>query len=467
MDFNEYYSPEKYDPYSISSIFDYAKDLKGHTLADKCHSDILEKSYAGKGNFGHYLEKFYFGFNPNNNPEPDFGYVDVELKSGAIVETSKGFRAKERLAIGIINFSKIINESFESSHVWEKLKMPLLVFHVYKKDEDPRNYKVSNINIVQYTNAEIAQIRDDWNLVKNKVANGKAHEISGGDTLFLEAATTGGKNQKYVAQPFSDELAHPRRFALKPAFVTTLLKKEIYLVEEEIVPPLAEEEIVPPLVEEEIVPPLVEEEITSPQTFLINKLKEYKDISLDEAISMLNIEKSTQKNFISKVSKKLVEKILLDEYSENIFESLELIHKTCRVFDGKLKENISFPYMKYDELVQQEWEESDFNQIIESKFMFVFWENINDEFYLKKITFWNAPPKEVLEAKRIWEKTKELILDKKADNLPKTKESYFVHVRPHGRDSNDKYPTHYGVDVKKQSFWIHKKYIEENILNNE
>ena len=458
MDFNKYYSPEKYDPYSITSILNYAKDLKSHTLVDKCHSDILEKSYAGKGNFGQYLEKFYFGFNPNNNPEPDFTYVGMELKSGAIIETSKGFRAKERLAIGIINFSKIINESFESSHVWEKLKMPLLVFHVYKKDEDPRNYKVSNVNIVQYTNAEISQIRDDWNLIKNKVTNGKAHEISGGDTLFLEAATTGGKNQKYVAQPFSDELAHPRRFALKPAFVTTLLKKEIYLVEEE---------IESPLVEEEIESPLVEEEIESPQTFLINKLKEYKDISLDEAISMLNIEKSTQKNFISKVSKKLVEKILLDVNLENIFESPELIHKTCRVFDGKLKENISFPYMKYDELVQQEWEESDFNQIIESKFMFVFWENINDEFYLKKITFWNAPPKEVLEAKRIWEKTKQLILDKQADNLPKTKESYFVHVRPHGRDSNDKYPTHYGVDVKKQSFWIHKKYIEENILNNE
>ena len=451
MDFNEYYSPEKYDPYSISSIFDYAKDLKGHTLADKCHSDILEKSYAGKGNFGHYLEKFYFGFNPNNNPEPDFGYVDVELKSGAIVETSKGFRAKERLAIGIINFSNIINESFESSHVWEKLKMPLLVFHVYKKDEDPRNYKVSNVNIVQYTNSEIAQIRDDWNLVKNKVANGKAHEISGGDTLFLEAATTGGKNQKYVAQPFSDELAHPRRFALKPAFVTTLLKKDEFFIQDKV------------KVEEE--KPV--EQIVAPQEFLLKKLEEFKDISLEDTIAMLGIEKSTQKNFISKVSKKLVEKILLDEYSENIFESLELIHKTCRVFDGKLKENISFPYMKYDELVQQEWEESDFHQIIESKFMFVFWENINDEFYLKKITFWNAPPKEVLEAKRIWEKTKQLILDKQADNLPKTKESYFVHVRPHGRDSNDKYPTHYGVDVKKQSFWIHKKYVEENILNNE
>ena len=43
MDFNEYYSPDKYDPYSISSILNYAKDLNGYTLADKCHSDILDK----------------------------------------------------------------------------------------------------------------------------------------------------------------------------------------------------------------------------------------------------------------------------------------------------------------------------------------------------------------------------------------------------------------------------------------
>ena len=446
MDFNEYYSPDKYDPYSISSIFDYAKDLKGHTLADKCHLDILEKSYAGKGNFGHYLEKFYFGFNPNSNPEPDFSYVNVELKSGAIVETSNGFRAKERLAIGIINFSNIVEETFETSHVWEKLKKPLLVFHIYKKDEDPRNYRVSNVNIIQYTKAEIAQIKNDWSLVKNKVADGKAHEISGGDTLFLEAATTGGKNQKYVPQPFSNELAHPRRFALKPAFVTTLLKKEEFVASES-VEEIAQEPIIPP------------------QEFLINKLKEFKNISLEETIKMLGIEKSIQKNFISKVSKKLVEKILLDEYLENIFDSLELIHKTCRVYDGKLKEHISFPYMKYDEIIEQDWEESDFNQIIESKFMFVFWENIKGEFYLRKISFWNAPPKEVAEAKRVWQKTKQLILNKQADNLPKTTESYFAHVRPHGRNSNDKSPTHYGVDVKKQSFWIHKNYIEENILN--
>ena len=43
--------------------------------------------------------------------------------------------------------------------------------------------------------------------------------------------------------------------------------------------------------------------------------------------------------------------------------------------------------MKYDELVKREWDESDFHQIIESKFMFVFWENINDMFYLKKLHF--------------------------------------------------------------------------------
>jgi len=77
VDFNDYYSPENYNPYSISSIFNYAKDLKGHTLADKCHTDISEQKYKGKGDFGQYLEKFYFGFNPNNNPEPDFSYVGM------------------------------------------------------------------------------------------------------------------------------------------------------------------------------------------------------------------------------------------------------------------------------------------------------------------------------------------------------------------------------------------------------
>ena len=79
-----------------------------------------------KVTFGQYLEKFYFGFNPNNNPAPDFQLCRCRTKVGAIMETSKGFRAKERLAIGIINFSKIINESFESSHIWEKLKMPFI-----------------------------------------------------------------------------------------------------------------------------------------------------------------------------------------------------------------------------------------------------------------------------------------------------------------------------------------------------
>jgi DNA mismatch repair protein MutH len=463
VDFNEYYSPDKYDPYSVASIFNYAKDLTGHTLADKCHSDILEKNYAGKGNFGQYLEKYYFGFNLNNNPAPDFSYVDVELKSGGIIETAKGFRAKERLAIGKINFFNIVNESFETSHIWTKLKLPLLVFHIYKKNEDPRNYKINNVNIISFTKSEIAQLIDDWSLIKNKVINGKAHEISGGDTLFLEAATTGGKNQKPDPQPYSEEPAHPRRFALKPAFVTTLLKKEEFSLKE--ITQSEEEFSLKEVVQSEEERP--KGSIVSPQVFLLEKLKEFKNISLDEAVSLLGIKKSTQKNFISTVSKKLVEKILLDEYSENIFESLELIHKTCRVYDGKLKEHISFPYIRYDKLVQQEWEESDFNQIIESKFMFVFWENINNEFYLRKITFWNAPPKEVIEAKRIWEKTKLLILDKQADNLPKTTESYFVHIRPHGRDSNDRYPTHYGVDVKKQSFWIHKNYIEENILKNE
>ena len=89
MKFNKYYSIDNYDPKSITSILNYAKSLEGSTLGEKCNPDIKEGNLSGKGNFGQYLEKYYFGFNPNNNPEPDFSYVGVELKTGAIKRTTK------------------------------------------------------------------------------------------------------------------------------------------------------------------------------------------------------------------------------------------------------------------------------------------------------------------------------------------------------------------------------------------
>ena len=73
-----------------------------------------------------------------------------------------------------------------------------------------------------------------------------------------------------MAQPYSEEPAHPRRFALKPAFVTTLLKKEEFsLKEAELKKKISDAQ----KANEELRPKV---SIVSPQVFLLEKLKEFK-----------------------------------------------------------------------------------------------------------------------------------------------------------------------------------------------
>ena len=42
-------------------------------------------------------------------------------------------------------------------------------------------------------------------------------------------------------------------------------------------------------------------------------------------------------------------------------------------------------------------------------------------------------------------------------------ESMVLHVRPHAKDKNDTFPTHYGKDIIKKSFWLNAKFIENFI----
>lgn len=60
----------------------------------------------------------------------------------------------------------------------------------------------------------------DFNVIKDKICAGKAHELSEGDTLYLGAATKAATSEDRREQPFSDELAKPRAFAFKNSYMT-------------------------------------------------------------------------------------------------------------------------------------------------------------------------------------------------------------------------------------------------------
>ena len=87
---------------SPNSIVEHAKHLKNTTLRQACGADIEKHGYKGKGNFGQILEKFYFGYEPNSDAEPDFLEAGLELKTSPLKTLKNGsFRSKERLVLNI------------------------------------------------------------------------------------------------------------------------------------------------------------------------------------------------------------------------------------------------------------------------------------------------------------------------------------------------------------------------------
>jgi len=49
------------------------------------------------------------------------------------------------------------------------------------------------------------------------------------------------------------------------------------------------------------------------------------------------------------------------------------------------------------------------------------------------------------------------------DNLPKSTESEILHVRPHGRNAEDKIITPSGSMATKKCFWLNRGYILKQI----
>lgn len=97
-----------YNIFDKNSIINFAKKLKNQTLRQACGETIEKHGYKGKGNFGQILEKFYFGYEPNSDSEPDFKEAGVELKSSPLKTLRNGeFRSKERLVLNIINYGLI------------------------------------------------------------------------------------------------------------------------------------------------------------------------------------------------------------------------------------------------------------------------------------------------------------------------------------------------------------------------
>jgi len=457
-----------FDINSASSIVEFAKKLKDKTLHEVCGKEIVEHGYKGKGNFGQILEKFYFGYEPNSDTEPDFLEAGLELKSSPLKVLKNGeYRSKERLVLNIINYLEVHKETFENSSFWKKNAHLLLVFYLWEKDLKITDYLIKLVDDWQYSNEDLKIIKHDWETINQKIKDGKAHEISEGDTFYLGACTKGATAQKSLReQPFNSEKAKQRAYSLKQGYVNHIIAK-IAKDEKDVFGKIIQ---TPDILDKENI-----------EDFIVSKFQPFygKTAQEIEAYFKLNLNQKA-KSYFANLTKAILG-IGLNKRIEE-FEKADIIVKTIRLKENNLpKEDVSFPNFKYEEIIKTDWEDLDFKNILESKFFFVFYQSVDDKLILKRVKFWNMPQSDIKEAKWVWNKTKRIVKEgliveeitktgRRFTHFPKKSENRISHVRPHARNANDTYPLPKkdkltGLnEYTKHCFWLNAKYVKDEIF---
>lgn len=448
-----------------NSIIEYASQLKNKSLNDLISQDDSFQTYGGKGSFGQLLEKYYFGYEINSVSEPDFKDVGMELKSSPLKLSAKGeYKSKERLVLNIINYENIVNEEFLSSNFFKKNASILLIFYLYEKEKLPIDYIIKLVNEWNFENEDLEVIKSDWELIVNKIKDGKAHELSEGDTFYLGACTKGANANSVRKQPFSEILAKQRAFSFKQGYVNHIIAKIS-----------GKETGYGKLIESSsILQKQTVEEV------ILSKFEKYKGKSVQQIINETQVQLNPKaKNFTASFTKALLG-IELDKKIEE-FEKADIITKTVRLKENNMpKEDISFPNFKYKEIINEEWNDSEFKSILEHKFLFFFLKINGDDLIFETAKFWNMNYRDIEEAKKVWDRTIEIInngeivkfIDDKGrrhTNFPSKKFSSIAHVRPHGLNSNDTYDLPITDKLTgftaytKHCFWLNNSFIKNEI----
>jgi DNA mismatch repair protein MutH len=467
-----------YNPNNKKSVINYAKKLKGQTLRKVCEPAVLGHAYSGKGNFGQVLEKFYFGYDPNSNLEADFAKIGMELKSSPLKKLKNNeFRAKERLVLNIINYMNVVQQDFETSDFFKKNASILLIFYLHEPGYDILDYVIKLIEEWRFPTTDLEIIKKDWEKIKLKIADGKAHELSEGDTFYLGACTKGGKGGNARQQPNNIILAKQRAYSFKQGYVNHIIAS------------IANEESE---IYGKLIPSVEVAKKKTIEEIVISKFKPFYGRTAKEIISILGIEINiAAKSFHANLTKAILG-IELDKEIEE-FEKADIEIKTIRVEENdNIIQSVSFPAFEFTQIYNESWINSEMKDIVEKKFLFIFFKNNGQNYVLDKIKFWNMPYNDRKEVRKVWLKTKLTIQNGnifkdyerdsfgkirqsikgnpiKLNNLPKMSENKICHVRPHGADSTKVFP----LPVKdkklkvneysKQCFWLNNTYIRDEI----
>lgn len=431
--------------------------------------DISEK--GNKGALGQLIEMNVFGYELNSNSEKDLKDADMELKVTPYKRNKNGtYSAKERLVLNIINYKNEYKKTFYTSSFWIKNSNILVLLYEHKDGLDRKDFKVTHVYDMEYDENELIIIKQDFEIIKKKILDGKAHELSEGDTMYLGACTKGATAQSsYREQPFSTILAKQRAYSLKTTFMTQKVREIISSEKYESI--------------------YLDEDLQNKLSFeqmIISRVKPYYGKTEDELRTRFGVHGNSKNIYEILFGKMLGIKGKLSKVDE--FVKAGIVPKFIRLkSNGKITESMSFPAFKFKEVYEHEFEDSEiYEYFTTKKFLFVVFEyNANGQLFFSHIKLWNIPMIIIEnELSKVYNYTKDIISKGKIvkfvnnngvriTNFPDKKYNRFIHVRPHARNGYDTYELPVEDQITKdkkftkQCFWLNNNYVSEILSDYE
>lgn len=424
------------------------------SLVNRRVSDVMDISATkNKGDVGLAIETQVFNLANNSRHEADFIGAGVELKVIPLKQLKNGnLVPKERLVLSMINYFEDYKYTFETSSVYNKTQL----MQIIQYNHDYQNkFNSIIVNAFQYSfpQADMEIFKRDYDLISNKIKEGRAHELSEGDTLYLGACTKGaGNGRDFVKQPFSEIPAKSRAFSLKASYLKLINERK--RITNEAIFTFAE----------------LSAASYDFERALQFKLSKFIGKPLDELIAKFGINKDSKNAVPSLISKMLNIKGKIQESEE--FTKANIKVKTIRIVNGKPKEDMSFPAIDFDEIVKTEWADYSLRDAFETqKFAFVIFSGETvDDLKFEGIKIWNMPERDIDEFGAIYNDTKmkcqtngmvKIENGKYRNEFLKSSQTRIGHIRPHALNSKDVIKLPSGEVLPKQSFWFNKKYIME------
>jgi DNA mismatch repair endonuclease MutH len=430
-----------------AEILARAQLLESHVMGDIVGARFTaSEAKRGKGEVGAAIEHF-FGIPSNPRQEADFPSAGIELKVVPLLRSAQGIRVKERTVISMIGYDGLMLETWDSASVRKKLKI-LFLFFEHLPDQPKSNFPIRGILLWEPDQATESFIHADWDRVFTKVRQGAAHLLSESDGRILGPCTKGPNAGVLRPQPFGDELATSRAFALKPVFTLELYQRLVRGRKEE---------------------SLVADKVTSPtaefEERLLQRFSVFEGRTVSDVADELGVPPSKAKSYAAQVTRRAFgAKDFRSPIRE--FAAMGITPRIIRIDSNLMPyEALSFPAFRYMELLQETWEDSDLLSRIEYMLIVPVHgetkETPQTECRFGHPFFWRPSASELETIRQEWEIYRLEIREGRAAHLTPASKTAAIHVRPHARSAADVDLAPRVGPVVKKSFWLNRSFLQQ------